>query len=126
MSLCLGELRYSSARHSIPVTQVFKKPSLSSGLLICWHDGAGQPLSSFPSLAIHLLANSVGTCPWPVRAYGPVRGRPWKADGPHTAPTPRTPSAICPWTPQHSALQRYKMTRRRIQKKRPASARFRS
>jgi|SRR5271170_2183894 len=28
---------------------------------------------------------------------------------PHTAPTPRTPSAIRPWTPQHSAPQRYKV-----------------
>src|SRR5262249_24704787 len=33
-SLRLAGLRYSSACHSIPVTQVFKKPSLSSGLLI--------------------------------------------------------------------------------------------
>ena len=34
MSLRLAGLRYSSACHSIPVTQVFKKVSLSSGLLI--------------------------------------------------------------------------------------------
>jgi hypothetical protein len=34
MSLRLAGLRYSSACHSIPVTQVFKKASLSSGLLI--------------------------------------------------------------------------------------------
>ncbi len=33
-SLRLAGLRYSSARHSIPVTQVFKKVALSSGLLI--------------------------------------------------------------------------------------------
>ena len=34
MSLRLAGLRYSSACHSVPVTQVFKKVSLSSGLLI--------------------------------------------------------------------------------------------
>jgi hypothetical protein len=34
MSLRLAGLRYSSACHSISVTQVFKKASLSSGLLI--------------------------------------------------------------------------------------------
>jgi hypothetical protein len=34
MSLCLAGLRYSSACHVIPVTQVFKKVALSSGLLI--------------------------------------------------------------------------------------------
>jgi hypothetical protein len=34
MSLRLAGLRYSSACRSIPVTQVFKKVSLSSGLLI--------------------------------------------------------------------------------------------
>jgi hypothetical protein len=33
-SLRLAGLRYSSACHSIPVTQVFKKVPLSSGLLI--------------------------------------------------------------------------------------------
>jgi len=36
MSLRLAGLRYSSACHSIPATQVFKKVSLSSGLLIPW------------------------------------------------------------------------------------------
>jgi hypothetical protein len=39
---------------------------------------------------------------------------------PRTAPTPRTPSAICPWTPPHSALQRYKVTHTGTEKKRPA------
>jgi hypothetical protein len=34
MSLPLAGLRYSSACHSIPVTQVFKKVPLSNGLLI--------------------------------------------------------------------------------------------
>lgn len=34
MSLRLAGLRYSSACHSIPVTQVFKKVPLNSGLLI--------------------------------------------------------------------------------------------
>ena len=34
MSLQLGGLRYSSACHSVLVTQVFKKVPLSSGLLI--------------------------------------------------------------------------------------------
>jgi len=36
MSLRLAGLRYSSACHSIRVTQVFKKVPLSSGLLIRW------------------------------------------------------------------------------------------
>ena len=30
----------------------------------------------------------------------------------HTAPWPRFPSAMRPWTPQHNALQRYKVTHR--------------
>jgi tetratricopeptide (TPR) repeat protein len=29
----------------------------------------------------------------------------------HTAPWPISPSAMCPWMPQHPALQRYKVTR---------------
>src|SRR6202453_3133404 len=43
----------------------------------------------------------------------------------HTAPWPRFPSAMRPWTPQHNALQRYKVTHAGTEKKRPASARYR-
>jgi hypothetical protein len=42
----------------------------------------------------------------PVRSVA-VRGKPTVT---LTALAARTPSAICPWTPQHSALQRYKVT----------------
>ena len=45
---------------------------------------------------------------------------------PHTAPRPRFPSAIRPWTPQHDGLQRDKVTHAGTEKKRPASARIRS
>jgi hypothetical protein len=44
----------------------------------------------------------------------------------HTAPSPRFPSAMRPWTPQHNALQRYKVTHGETEKKRPASTRIRS
>jgi hypothetical protein len=44
----------------------------------------------------------------------------------HTAPWPRFPSAMRPWTPQHNALQRYKVTHDGTEKKRPASTRIRS
>jgi hypothetical protein len=43
-----------------------------------------------------------------------------KSTAPHTAPTPPTSSAICPWTPQHSALQRDKVTRTGTEQKRTA------
>ena len=45
---------------------------------------------------------------------------------PRTAPWPRFPSAMRPWAPQHSALQRYKVTHAGTEKKRPASTRIRS
>jgi hypothetical protein len=38
----------------------------------------------------------------------------------HTAPWPRFPSAMRPWTPQHNALQRYKVTHAGTKQKRPA------
>jgi hypothetical protein len=66
-------------------------------------DGGKRTLSP----AANIEPNT-GPCPWPVRAAAPsvaVRGKPTV---PRTAPTPRTPSAIRPWTPRHSALQRYK------------------
>jgi hypothetical protein len=44
----------------------------------------------------------------------------------HTAPWPRFPSAMRPWTPQHNALQRYKVTHHGTEQKRPASTRIRS
>ena len=40
---------------------------------------------------------------------------------PRTAPWPRFPSAMRPWTPQHGGLQRDKMTHHGTEKKRPAS-----
>ena len=45
---------------------------------------------------------------------------------PRTAPRPRFPSAMRPWTPQHSGLQRYKVTHHGTEQKRPASTRIRS
>ena len=52
-----------------------------------------------------------------------VRGKPTV----HTdRPGGPTPSAICPWTPRHSGLQRYKVTHDGTEKKRPASTRIRS
>jgi hypothetical protein len=45
---------------------------------------------------------------------------------PRTAPRPRFPSAMRPWTPQHNAPQRYKVTHAGTEQKRPASTRIRS
>ena len=51
-----------------------------------------------------------------------VRGKPTV----HTdRPGGRTPPAICPWTPRHGDLQRYKVTHDGTEKKRPASTRIR-
>jgi len=51
----------------------------------------------------------------------PVRGCSWKADGAHRPLRwPGRPSAICPWTPRHAGLQRYKVTHGGTEKKRPA------
>ena len=44
--------------------------------------------------------------------YAPERAPEPRQAATHTAPWPRFPSAIRPWTPQHNALQRYKVTRR--------------
>ena len=52
-----------------------------------------------------------------------VRGKPAVTP---TVPAARTPSAMRPWTPRHSALQRYKVTHHGTEKKRPASAHTRS
>ena len=38
----------------------------------------------------------------------------------HTAPRPLSPSAICPWSPQHRGLQRPKVTHGGTERKRPA------
>jgi hypothetical protein len=43
---------------------------------------------------------------------------------PHTAPRPRFPSAMRPWTPQHSALQRDKVTHAGTEKNGPRSREF--
>jgi hypothetical protein len=45
---------------------------------------------------------------------------------PRTAPWPRFPSAIRPWTPQYDGPQRYKVTHAGTKQKRPASARIHS
>lgn len=45
----------------------------------------------------------------------------WTNDG--VGPWPLSPSAICPWTPQHAALQRPKVTHAETKKKRPAMLR---
>jgi hypothetical protein len=57
---------------------------------------------------------------------GHARARSGRAASTHTAPWPEFPSAVCPWTPQHPALQRYKVTHTGTEQKRPASARIRS
>ena len=44
----------------------------------------------------------------------------------HTAPWPLSPSAICPWSPQHRGLQRPKVTHGGTEQKRPASPTSRS
>jgi hypothetical protein len=56
----------------------------------------------------------------------PVSGRPWKADGPRTAPWHQFSSALRPWTAQHNGLQPDKVTHHGTEKKRPASTRYRS
>jgi hypothetical protein len=61
--------------------------------------------------------------PWSRPPSVAVRAKPTV---PRTAPWPRFPSAMRPWTPQHNALQRYKVTHAGTEKKRPASARYRS
>jgi hypothetical protein len=67
---------------------------------------------------------SAAPCPWPVRRNGPVRGRPCKADGsPHRSQA-LISSAIRPWTPQHSALQRYKVTHAGQSRNGPPSREF--
>jgi hypothetical protein len=52
-----------------------------------------------------------------------VRG---KATVTPTARQLRTPSAMCPWTPRHSGLQRDKVTHGRTEKNGPPAARIRS
>src|ERR1017187_7754005 len=58
--------------------------------------------------------------------HGPERAPMGQRAATHTAPCPLRPSAICPWTPQHAALQRYKVTHHGTEKKRPAYPRIRS
>ena len=49
-----------------------------------------------------------------------TRGQSGPAASTHTAPWPRFPSAMCPWTPQHDGLQRDKVTHAGTEQKRPA------
>jgi len=56
----------------------------------------------------------------------PGTGTGTPSSGYPTAPWPRFPSAMRPWTPRHNALQRSKATHAGTEKKRPASARIRS
>jgi Iron/manganese superoxide dismutases, alpha-hairpin domain len=51
----------------------------------------------------------------------PVRGRPWKTRGYTDCPGGPAPSAIRPWTPQHSDPQRDKMTHHGTKKNSPPS-----
>jgi len=56
--------------------------------------------------------------------------RPWPSVKQPTVRTDRdqalTPSAMRPWTPRHTAPQRYKVTHAGTEKKRPARTRIRS
>ena len=56
--------------------------------------------------------------------------RPWPSVETPTVRTDRSraqiPSAMRPWTPRHSGLQRYKVTHGETEQKRPASARIRN
>jgi hypothetical protein len=80
-----------------------------------WADARGCTLNS----AAHVKPEHVTGAALSVA----VRGKPTV----HTdRPGGRTPSAICPWTPRHSALQRYKVAHDGTEKKRPASTRIRS
>jgi integrase len=59
-------------------------------------------------------------CPWPVR---PRRPCPWPSVQSRRPPHRSHPTdavRYCPWTPQHSALQRYKATHAGTEQKRPA------
>ena len=49
-----------------------------------------------------------------------TRARFGQAASTHSAPWPKFPSAMRPWTPQHNALQRYKVTHDGTEQKRPA------
>ena len=61
--------------------------------------------------------------PWSRPPSVAVRAKPTV---PRTAPWPRFPSAMRPWTPQHDGLQRDKVTHDGTEQKRPASTRIRS
>jgi hypothetical protein len=52
------------------------------------------------------------------------QGRPWKPTVQHTAPTPWTLSAICPWPPQHADPRRDKVTHGETKKNVPYSREF--
>ena len=119
------------------------------------HERAGQPRPLRPSRKRHGLQDRplshqrtrLPGRPHPGKSRGPTGGqrdarstrrqtsRPGHPRNGHrnprqaatrTAPWPRFPSAMRPWTPQHNALQRYKVTHHQTEKKRPASARIRS
>ena len=74
-SLRLAGLRYSSACHSIPVTQVFKKVPLNSGLLI---RGFGVQVPGGAPGGLHVSAGwlfTFGPCRTAVTAAGQDQGR---------------------------------------------------
>jgi hypothetical protein len=61
--------------------------------------------------------------PWSWPPSVAVRARPTVS---HTAPWPRFPSVMRPWTPQHSGLRRYKLTHDGTNENSPPAARQRS
>ena len=90
----------------------------------------GKPAALAPGNHAGRRADTPG-CTLDSAAYVKARYAPERAPEPrqaatHTAPWPRFPSAMRPWTPQHNALQRYKVTHAGTEKKRPASTRIRS
>jgi hypothetical protein len=102
----------SAAQPSAHPPSPAARPGKSPGR---WADARGCTLNS----AAHVKPEHVTGAALSVA----VRGKPTV----HTdRPGGRTPSAICPWTPRHSALQRYKVAHDGTEKKRPASTRIRS
>jgi hypothetical protein len=69
-------------------------------------------INGTPAWGTHEIAG-----PW--RAYGPPAITADAAATEVARPNGRAPSAICPWTPPHRDLQRYKVTHDGTRRKRP-------
>jgi hypothetical protein len=114
-------LRPPSQRHALPDLQ----PSHHRAPAFPGRPPREITGNAMPDARMHAQlsgSRQAGTC----GLRGPsvaVRGKPTVCTD---RPGGRTPSAICPWTPRHSGLQRYKMTRDGTGKKRPASTRISS